>query len=345
MADQRANLILSHLGKLAARHAPDQSADVELLERFAGQRDEAAFAALVARHGPMVLRVCRRVLPDWQAAEDAFQATFLILARKAGALSRRECLAGWLHGVAYRVAARARVEAAKRLNRESRVEPRTASDPLEELSARELCAVLDEELTRLPSRYRLPLLLCYLEGQTRDQVAQQLGWSLRTLTRRLARGRELLRARLTRRGITLASAVLMVDLALQASAGVPSLLVANAVKGGMLSVSQAAASGLSPPVAAPAEGVLQTMSFSNLKTIGILLVALTLAGGGVGVLAYGFRGQAVRTLLDLLKNSASPAVRLGAARSVLELGLKVREVADLEERLAALEQRMGSDAA
>jgi RNA polymerase sigma factor (sigma-70 family) len=274
-----------------ASRAPDPSADAELLERFAGKHDEAAFAALVARHGPMVLRVCRRVLPHRQAAEDAFQATFLVLARKAGALSRRERLAGWLHGVAYRVAARAQVEAAKRLNRESRVEPRTASDPLEELSARELCAMLDEELTRLPPRYRLPLLLCYLEGQTRDQVAGQLGWSLRTLTRRLARGRELLRARLTRRGITLAAAVLLADLAQQASAGVPSSLAANAVKAGMLFTNQAAASGVSPAVAALAEGVLQTMSASNLKTIAALLVALSLAGGGVGVLAYGLHGQ------------------------------------------------------
>jgi RNA polymerase sigma factor (sigma-70 family) len=212
MADRGLSVLLQHMRGWAGKRGTDPPPDRELLERFARLHDEIAFAALVARHGPLVLRVCCRVLPDWQAAEDAFQATFLVSARKAGSITRRERLAGWLHGVAYRVASRARVEMAKRLNRESRVEPRTLTDPLEDVSARELRAVLDEELTRLPARYRLPLLLCYVEEQTRDQVAGQLGWSVRTLTRRLERGRELLRMRLTRRGITAPAAFLVVGL-------------------------------------------------------------------------------------------------------------------------------------
>ncbi len=279
MADRHPSPVLRHLRHLTAPHE-SQVPDAELLERFVTRRDPEAFAALVERHGPLVLRVCRRALPDAHDAEDAFQATFLVLARKAGSIARRELLANWLHGVAARVAARARVEAARRLNREAQAEARPVSDPLAEVTARELCAVLDEELSRLPACYRAPLLLCYLEGQTRDQVARQLGWSVRTLTRRLERGREALRRRLTRRGLALPAALLVAGLSQQgASAGVPTRLVAATAKVGLTAAAP-------PGPAALAEGALRAMSCARRKGTAAVLAALLLAGAGAGALVY-----------------------------------------------------------
>src|SRR5262249_43591637 len=154
--------------------------------------------------GPLVLGVCWRLLHDWHDAEDAFQATFLVLARKAGAVRWRDSVSNWLYQVAYRVATKARADASRRRGHERRAAKEnrflgeTGLTPNREATLREVCAVLDEELHGLPERYRAPLLLCYLEGQTQDQAARRLGWSLRTLKRRLEQARELLRRRLTR---------------------------------------------------------------------------------------------------------------------------------------------------
>jgi RNA polymerase sigma factor (sigma-70 family) len=212
------------------RHAvgAGELTDRRLLARFATQRDETAFATLVRRHGPLVLGVCRRVLGHEQEAEDAFQAAFLILARKAAATRWQDSIGNWLYGVAYRVACKQRARAARRRQRESQppVLPEPEAPP--EPAWRELAAVLDEELHRLPDEYRSALLLCYLEGLTRDQAARQLGWSLRTLDRRLERGRELLRTRLVGRGLTLAAALLGAVLARSATAAVPPMLAGAA---------------------------------------------------------------------------------------------------------------------
>src|SRR5262249_44169702 len=151
--------------------------DDELLGRFVGRRDEAAFAELVRRHGPMVLGVCRRVLAEAAAAEDAFQATFLVLVRPAASV-RGGTLGHWPYGVACRPAARAQVEALKRKAREGVTPAREPPDPLAEITARELLAALDEELARLPRRYRAPVVLCYLQERTRDEAARELGCSL-----------------------------------------------------------------------------------------------------------------------------------------------------------------------
>src|SRR5262249_39899641 len=152
--------------------------------------------------------VCRRVLLDPHAAEDAFQATFLVLVRKAASLDDRALLGSWLYGVAHRVAVRARADGVRRQQREARAAARHPADPLAEVTARDLCAALADELQRLSDRFRLPLLLCYLEGKTRDEAAQKLGWSLGTLKRRLEQARDLLRARLTRRGLSFPAVLL-----------------------------------------------------------------------------------------------------------------------------------------
>src|SRR5262249_19717537 len=158
-------------------------------DRFARQRDEAAFAALVRRHAALVYGVGWRLLQHRQDAEDVFQATFLVLARKAGAVGWRDSAANWLYDVARRLALQSRVNAERRRDRERQAafRPRPDGDP--EASRRELCAALDAEVRRLPPAYQLPVVLCYLEGHTRDQAARHLGWSLRTLNRRLEQGR------------------------------------------------------------------------------------------------------------------------------------------------------------
>jgi RNA polymerase sigma factor (sigma-70 family) len=275
--------VLHFLRRLAAGPA-EGAADRELLDRFARRRDEGAFAALLERHGPMVLRVCRRVLGDRQDAEDAFQATFLVLVRKAGAIARGEALAGWLYGVASRLALRARADAARRRARESRAaEPRAAADPPTDLAVREVGAVLDEELHRLPPRYRTPCLLCYVEGLTRDQVAGQLGWSPRTLRRRLERGRELLRRRLTRRGLTLSAALAAAGLAPSGAGAVPPLLLVTTLRAGnaFASGQPLASVGMSARAATLAEGSLRSMPRAPWPTALALAACLLAAGAGL----------------------------------------------------------------
>src|SRR5262249_21397197 len=159
-------------------HSTGQLTDRELLQRFTSRRDEAAFTTLLQRHGPMVLRACQRVLHHGHDAEDVFQATFLVLARQAGTRRWQPSVANWLYEVACRLAGKARAQTPRRRDHERRVQEKPAADPLVDLSVREAQALLDEELNRLPTRNRAPLVLCYLQGATRDEAAQQLGWSL-----------------------------------------------------------------------------------------------------------------------------------------------------------------------
>src|SRR5207248_2259038 len=188
--------LLRHIQHLAGPGAPAEVSDRELLTRFAVRREEAAFATLVQRHGPLVLGVCRRLLRREQDAEDVFQATFLVLARKAGSVRWRDSVAPWLHAVAHRLALKARAEAVRRRRHERQAaEARPAADA-GDLSWREAAAILEEELGRLPERYRAPLLMCCWEGKARDEAARLLGWTVGAVKGRLERGRELLRKRL-----------------------------------------------------------------------------------------------------------------------------------------------------
>jgi RNA polymerase sigma factor (sigma-70 family) len=181
----------------------DALTDVQLLERFLRRREKEAFVALVRRHGPMVLSVCQRVLRHSHDAEDAFQATFLVLAQKAHRLHRPGLLANWLYGVAYRTALHARHRAASRSEREREAAKMTVSGGDPESQALALRHILDEELHQLPEKYRAPLVLCYLEGKTNEEAACLLGWSSGSMSHRLARGRDLLRERLEARLVAL----------------------------------------------------------------------------------------------------------------------------------------------
>src|SRR6188768_3715731 len=190
------------------QQAPSKSGDIrplgddQLLFRFFNDRNDAAFAAIVERHGPLVYGVCRRVLCDANDVDDAFQATFLVLVRKGGSLRDPSRLASWLYGVAQRIARKVRAKAALRTRSERQVTEMptsTASD----MTLDELRSVLDEEISQLPQKYALPLVLCYLEGKTNAEAAAQLGWPEGSMSRRLSRARELLRSRLARRGLAM----------------------------------------------------------------------------------------------------------------------------------------------
>jgi RNA polymerase sigma factor (sigma-70 family) len=280
MASGQLQAVLRQLRKLEAKNSARKLSDRELLLRYVTRRDEGAFEALLARHGRMVLEVCRRVLPDASAAEDAFQATFLVLVRKAASIRKAELLGNWLYGVAYRTASRLKVEAAKRRARESAAPAREPADPLAEMTVRELFSVLDEELNRLPSRYRAPLVSCYLESRRRDEAARQLGYSLATLERRLERGRELLRARLVRRGLTLSATLLATALTGEAH-GVPASLALSTVSAAKaIAAGGAAASIVSAKVVALSEGVVKTMFATKLKIVTAVLLAIAAAGIG-----------------------------------------------------------------
>jgi RNA polymerase sigma factor (sigma-70 family) len=227
--------VVHHLRHLTGPQTAPAPSERELLDRFIAERDEAAFAALVERRAPMVLGVCRRVLRHAHDAEDACQATFRVLARKAASVRKRESLASWLHGVAYHVSTRLKRDLARRGAREALRPEATQADVAAEVSWRELRGLLEDELARLPARYRSPLILCYLEGKTRDEAAQQLGWSLTTFRGRLERGRERLRARLIRRGLTLSAALFAGALGeSSASAAPPPAFVVLTVKAALL---------------------------------------------------------------------------------------------------------------
>src|SRR5262249_41041822 len=183
IAPTQPGIVLRRLREMVAAKEAHAVPDQQLLDRFVSNREEMAFTALVRRHGPLVLGVCRRVLRHEHDAEDAFQATFLVLARKAASINKRASVSSWLYQVAYHVANKARKRTTNRQKREERAAVRQQADALDEVSGRELLAVIDEELQHLPDRCREPLVLCFVQGLTRDEAARQLGLTHSTLNR------------------------------------------------------------------------------------------------------------------------------------------------------------------
>jgi RNA polymerase sigma factor (sigma-70 family) len=276
-------LIRRTVEDVRVRELPDQ----DLVQRFHTQQDQAAFHAMLRRHGPMVLDVCRGVLGNEADAEDAFQATFLILARKAGSIRKTASVASWLHGVAYRIALKARGQSAARQKHEARVPARQPSEP-DDLSWPEVRQVLHEEVSRLSERFRAPLVLCYLEGATQEAAARQLNLAKSTLQERLERGRALLRTRLLRRG--LGPAALLIAAAWPAAntfGSAPiSLMVSTAKAVSLIAAGQVAAGTISTKVAALTEEILKSMLLSKLKLASAVLLAATLLGiaGGAALI-------------------------------------------------------------
>jgi RNA polymerase sigma factor (sigma-70 family) len=268
--------------------------DSQLLEKFLDGRDEAAFAALVGRHGTMVLETCGAVLRNADAAEDAFQATFLVLVCKARSIRGRDALGGWLHRVAYRIAVQAGQDAARKRARERSVGDLHAEDRSRNEPGNDWREILHEEVARLSEKYRLPVVLCDLEGKTQAQVAHELNWGEATVRRRLAGARDLLRSRLTRRGVGLSTVGLATTLGRSANAGVPAAWVHATVKAAGLLNSTAAqiAIGevLSLTAAALVRKSLQAMLLSNIKacaTAALVFIVLGCLAWGVGLAGEG----------------------------------------------------------
>jgi RNA polymerase sigma factor (sigma-70 family) len=254
----------------------------------------------------MVWRVCRQVLGHAQDAEDALQATFLVLARKAASLHKPESVASWLHGTAYRIALQARAEAARRHEQVPQAKKETRTDPLGELTWRELQAILHDELNRLSTKYRGPLLLCLLESRTQDEAARQLGWSKSTLRRRLERARTLLSQRLVRRGVTLSAALTVVLIPEPASAALPVLVFSSTVKAAaLLATGKSTAEVISTPVATLTEGMVRTMAMTKLKCATIVLLTVGLLSSGAGILAH--RALAEKPAETRLSEEPKPA--------------------------------------
>jgi RNA polymerase sigma factor (sigma-70 family) len=294
MTNQQFNPVLHFLRGLAGSKSTGDLPDSALLERFVQTHDEEAFRALLLRHGPLVLGVCRRILGESPDTEDAFQATFLVLARQASAIRKRTSLACWLHGVAARIAHRARTQAAHRQFHERQVPVMVGTDSLASAEWRDLRPILDEELARLPESYRVPLVLCYLEGQTLGEAARVLGWPEGSVSGRLARARELLRSRLIRRGITLSATGLVAALTEQvAPAAVPAVLTNRTCTAAVGFVLRQGTTGaISTSTLRLAEGVLNVMTVNRLKLMAALI--LMLGGMGVAVGAVAGRGEQPR---------------------------------------------------
>jgi RNA polymerase sigma factor (sigma-70 family) len=282
--------VVQHVRWAVLQHEAGGLPDAHLLGCFIERQDEAAAAALVQRHGPMVWGVCRRILHNDHDAEDAFQATFLVLVRRAASITPREMVGNWLYGVAHQTALKARAMKAKRGARERQVMalPEPKADQEDQSDDRQ--AVLDQELSRLPAKYRVAIVLCDLEGKTRKEAAQQLGVPDGTLAARLARARTMLGKRLARQGLAVSGGALATILSQkEVSAGVPTGVASSTLHAmSQFAAGTAAASGgISLMVAALTEGVLKAMLVARIKGALVVLLAVAFVGmGGVGLLRH-----------------------------------------------------------
>jgi RNA polymerase sigma factor (sigma-70 family) len=251
--------------------------DGELLSLFFQEKVDAAFSTLVERHGPLVFGVCRRVLNDANDAEDAFQATFLVLVRKGATLRDPERLASWLYGVAYRTARKVKCKAALRTKSERQAGEMPSKSDVSEMTYDELQTVLDEEISKLPEKYALPLVLCYLEGKTNAQAAAQLGWPEGSISRRLSRARELLRSRLARRGMAMSVALIAAVFARPATAVIARELLESTTRAATLVAEGAELEDVvSPMTAKLVRDVVTGMGASKFAVPTIAIVALVL---------------------------------------------------------------------
>jgi RNA polymerase sigma factor (sigma-70 family) len=341
--------VIRHLRRAALLQAGESLTDGQLLDSFLGRRDEAAFEALLRRHGPMVLGVCRRVLGNPDDAEDAFQATFLVLVRKAATVRPREMVGNWLYGVAYRTAMKVRTMNAKRRTKEKQARERRPPESSGDGVTEELLAQLDAELNRLPEKYRVAVVLCDLEGKSREEAARQLQIPQGTLSSRLAQARKLLAKRLSRYGAVLSAGGVAAVLGPNAArACVPHPLLTSTAKAGMLVAGgeTALAVAVSAKVAAITEGVMKAMLLSKLKGFGAvaLVVAMSTAAG----LTYRAVAQETLHSVERVTFDAQSAGRhapddLEALR--LEIEALRKELRATKERVKALEARIGAQKA
>jgi RNA polymerase sigma factor (sigma-70 family) len=287
--------------------------DEQLLSAFIQRREEAAFEAIVRRHGAMVLSTCRRVLRSHHDAEDAFQATFLVLAHKAATITSKHSLANWLYGVAYKTSLKAKSTATQQRRREQEGADMSKPESAAPQFGSDVHALLDEELSRLPDVYRSVIVICDLEGKTRKQAARQLGCPEGTVAGRLARARALLAKRLTQRGVALSAAFLAGHGSISlAAVGVPAALIASTSKAAMLyAARQAIAGAVAPHVAALAAGVLRAMTLTKIMILGIAVAVLVATSfGGVAWLTVKAPAAQVEAKKDALADTNADQLSL-----------------------------------
>jgi RNA polymerase sigma factor (sigma-70 family) len=309
MANEPLGFILRHLYQRAEEEESARVSDAQLVQRFANLGEETAFEALVRRHGPLVWDVCRRVLHRYHDAEDVFQATFLVLARKAGAIRKRQSVASWLYGVALRLAWKVRASrGAGKGGYPFSAAREAAADPAELAARQELAQIIDEEVQRLPEKYRLPIVVCYLAGKTNEQAARELQWPLGTVKIRLARGRALLARRLARRGLALSATLAGVGVS-ETMAGAPLPIgLPFATARAAAAFAATSASGTAGTAAALARSALKSMLLARIRITALLLaVSAAFAGGSVWLAQPRdqVRGEArrIETLLPRLEAS------------------------------------------
>jgi RNA polymerase sigma factor (sigma-70 family) len=299
--------LLRHVRSLAGPGETDAPSDAQLLEAFARQQDEAAFAALLERHGRMVLGVCARVLPDRHEAQDAFQSTFLVLARKASSIRKLGSVGSWLHGVAYRLAVQMKRAQTQRRRVEERASPVMSTDRLSaESEWRELRPLLDEEVLALPEKYRAPLVLCYLEEKSNEEAAAQLGWAVGTLKTRLARARDILQRRLTRRGVVLSAGLFAGPLQQAVEGAVPRELFQGTLAAAFRFAAGSPLTEASNSTARCAEELMTAMFKTQVKRIALLTLVLGTMLAGTGALIHHLASAEPRSPAAELGEEAAP---------------------------------------
>jgi RNA polymerase sigma factor (sigma-70 family) len=324
--------VIQHLRRAVLLRDGAGLTDGQLLEDYISRRDESALAALVQRHGPMVWGVCCRVLGNYHDAEDAFQATFLVLVRKATSIGSRDLLANWLYRVARQTAWNARATAARRRARERQVTEIPESEVVPQEVWHDLQPLLDQELSRLPDKYRIPLVLCDLEGKSRKEAAQQLGCPEGTVAGRVARARVMLAKRLARHGVVLSGGGLAAVLSQSvASAGMPTSVVSATIKAAtVFTAGQMAATGvISVKVAALTEGVLKTMLLNKVKgvLVALALVVAVLAGVGGHLLRTHAGEQGTKLTIPLMKTDEKKPVDEDFNKTILAMEARYWEAA------------------
>jgi RNA polymerase sigma factor (sigma-70 family) len=293
MTSPRLTGLLRYVHHLVIPEDSGDPSDGQLLQKFVAQRDEGAFAELLQRHGPLVLAVCRQVLCDAHAAEDAFQATFLVLARKAASIRRKASLAAWLYRVALNVARTAMARDARRRTREREAGTMSQAHSISVPALADWQPLLHEEVSRLPEKYRVPIVLCYLQGKTHDAAARELDWPVGTVKGRLARARDLLRTRLTRRGLSLSAGLLATTLDSEsATAAVPATLLNSTLQAAVrFAAGQTIGGAASTQAIFLAKGALQIMAASKVTTVAVCLLIAGVVGTVGGVLAFHTQGE------------------------------------------------------
>ena len=319
MARSHLGPALGHIHRLFDTGTLAGLPDAQLLKQYVSDRDDLAFEALVQRHGPMVMSVCRGILPDLNDADDAFQAAFLLLARKAGSLRVSGALGGWLHRVSWRVALQVKSDAARRRERERRAAELAGIRGPSSAPGDELGAILHEEIDRLPERYRQPIVLCFLEGMTNRQAASHLNWTEGSTQGRLRRARDLLKARLIRRGVTLTGAGLSALAIPKTTSAVSTAMLQATVRAARHFIlgDAAAAGAVSAASINLVKEALRTMMITKLRMAGAAVLGvgvLTFVASGLAAVGPAAPKRVPTASISIEGDSLSPAQTSGPAR-------------------------------